>query len=175
MTCRTTSLNWLDCLYNAVRKTPGGVNEAAQWLTDRRGKSIHPETLRAKLNGSEGESVTIEIAELLTEWIKKHAGGAEYALEWLQALAAQHGMAVDVVPPAPEGGWADEIGALQTKLLEITSRVGRLSGTAVHAMADQRIDSEEASLMVSEVRALRTMAHRLERNIARAVGKGRRR
>lgn len=141
MTCRTTSLNWLDCLYNAVRKTPGGVNAADQWLTDRRGKSIHPETLRAKVNGSEGESVTIETVELLKEWIKKHAGGAEYALEWLQALAAQHGMAVDVVAPA--GGWADEIGALQTKLLEITSRVGRLSGTAVHAMADHRLRRHE--------------------------------
>lgn len=172
MTCRTSSINWLDCLYNAVRKTPGGVIEAAKWLTDRRGKSMHPETLRSKLNGTEGESVTIEIAELLTEWMQQKAGGSEYALEWMQALAGQFGMAVDLVPPAPEGGWADEIGAVQLKLLEITTRMGRLSGTTLDAIADRHIDSDEAALMVSEARALRTMAHRLERNVARAARKG---
>jgi len=173
MTCRTSSINWLDCLYNAVRKTPGGVIEAAKWLTDRRGKSMHPETLRSKLNGTEGESVTIEIAELLTEWMQEKAGGSEYALEWMQALAGQFGMAVDLVPPAPEGGWPDEIAAVQLKLLEITTRVGRLTGTAVDAIGDRHIDSDEAALMVSEARALRTMAHRLERNVARAAAKGR--
>lgn len=171
MTCRTSSLNWLDVLYNSVRKTPGGVADAAAYLADRRGKSMHPETLRAKLRGLEGESLTIEHAELLTEWMQEKAGGCEYALEWMQTLAGQFGMAVDAVPPPPEGGWSDEIGAIQTKLLEITSRVGRLSGTAVEAMSDHRIDSDEAELMVSEVRALRTMAHRLERNVARAAGK----
>ncbi len=32
MTCRTSALNWLDVLYNSVRKTPGGVADAArQW------------------------------------------------------------------------------------------------------------------------------------------------
>ncbi|PTS71916.1 hypothetical protein DBR33_09070 [Stenotrophomonas sp. HMWF022] len=169
MTCRTSSLNWLDVLYNSVRKTPGGVADAAAYLADRRGKSMHPETLRAKLRGLEGESLTIEHAELLTEWMQEKAGGSAYALEWMQALAGQFGMAVDAVPPPPEGGWVDEIGAIQTKLLEITTRVGRLSGTALDAMSDGNIDSDEAELMVSEVRAMRTMAHRLERNVARAA------
>ena len=172
MTCRTSNLSWLDVLYNSVRKTPGGVADAAAYLADRRGKTMHPETLRAKLRGLEGESVSIEIAELLTEWMQEKAGGSEYALEWMQALAGRFGMAVDVVPPAPEGGWADEIAAVQFKLLEITTRVGRLTGTAVDAMADRHIDSDEAALMVSEARALRTMAHRLERNVARAAAKG---
>lgn len=172
MTCRTSALNWLDVLYNSVRKTPGGVVDAAAYLADRRGKTMHPETLRAKLRGIEGESVSIEIAELLTEWMQEKAGGSEYALEWMQALAGRFGMAVDVVPPPPEGGWSDEIGALQLKLLDITTRVGRLTGTAVEAMQDRCIDSDEAELMVSEARALRTMAHRLERNVARAASKG---
>ncbi|WP_258223451.1 hypothetical protein [Stenotrophomonas sp. HMWF023] len=162
-------MNWLDVLYNSVRKTPGGVADAAAYLADRRGKSMHPETLRAKLRGLEGESLTIEHAELLTEWMQEKAGGSAYALEWMQALAGQFGMAVDAVPPPPEGGWVDEIGAIQTKLLEITTRVGRLSGTALDAMSDGNIDSDEAELMVSEVRAMRTMAHRLERNVARAA------
>ncbi|AWH49944.1 hypothetical protein C1925_12705 [Stenotrophomonas sp. SAU14A_NAIMI4_5] len=80
-------MNWLDVLYNSVRKTPGGVADAAAYLPDRRGKSMHPETLRAKLRGLEGESLTIEHAELLTEWMQEKAGGGEYALEWMQALA----------------------------------------------------------------------------------------
>lgn len=173
MTCRTSPLNWLDVLYTDVRKTPGGVQAAAVFLADRRGKSMHPETLRAKLRGLEGESVTIEIAELLTEWMQEQAGGAERALGWMQALAAQFGMTADVLPPAPEGGWADEMGAIQMKLLEITSRVGKLSGTAVEAIADSQITNAEAEQMIAEIRALRTMANRLERNVARAAAKGR--
>lgn len=173
MTCRTSALNWLDVLYTSVRKTPGGVVDAAAFLADRRGKSMHPETLRAKLRGLEGESVTLEIAELLTEWMQEKAGGNDYALDWMQALAGQFGMAVATVPPPPEGGWADEIGAIQTKLLEITTRVGRLSGTAVEAMTDSHIDSDEAKLMVEEANSLITMAHRLIRNVSRAAAKGR--
>lgn len=173
MTCRTSSLNWLDNLYNSVRETPGGVEAAAAYLAQRRGKSMHPETLRAKLRGLEGESVTLQIAELLTEWMQEQAGGGERALGWLQSLVARFGMAADVVPPAPEGGWSDEIGAIQMKLLEITSRVGKLSGAAVEAIADSTITNAEAEQMIAEIRALRTMANRLERNVARAAAKGR--
>jgi len=173
MTCRTSALNWLDVLYNAVRETPGGVVAAAAYLAQRRGKSMHPEALRSKLRGVEGESVSIEIAELLTEWMQEHAGGAERALGWMQALAARFGMSADVVPAAPEGGWPNEMTAIQMKLLEITSRVGKLSGVAVDALDDSQITSAEAELMIREIRGLRTMACRLERNIARAVSKGR--
>lgn len=173
MTCRTSPLNWLDVLYNAVRETPGGVQAAAAYLAQRRGKSMHAETLRAKLRGLEGESVTIEIAELLTEWMQEHTGGADRALGWMQALAARFGMAADVLPPAPEGGFSNEMTAIQMKLLEITSRVGKLSGAAVEALADSQITNAEAELMISEIRGLRTMASRLERNVARAAAKGR--
>ncbi len=82
--------------------------------------------------------MTMEIAELLTEWMQEKAGGSDYALDWMQALAGQFGMAVATVPPPPEGGWSDEIGAIQTKLLEITTRVGRLSGTAVREALNAR-------------------------------------
>lgn len=116
MTCRTSSLNWLDVLYNSVRKTPGGVADAAAYLADRRGKSMHPETLRAKLRGLEGESLTIEHAELLTEWMQEKAGGCEYALEWMQALAeqgsfAERARALPGKGPGHEAGPADSGGA----------------------------------------------------------------
>lgn len=173
MTCRTSPLNWLDVLYNAVRETPGGVQAAAAYLAQRRGKSMHAETLRAKLRGLEGESVTIEIAELLTEWMQEHAGGAERSLSWMQALVARFGMAADVVPPAPENGWADETAAIQIKMLDLTSRVGKLSGAALEAVNDSKISSDEAKLMTDEIRGMRTMLCRLERNVARAAAKGR--
>ncbi|MEN5069484.1 hypothetical protein [Stenotrophomonas sp. TWI1183] len=77
MTCRTSALNWIDVLYNSVSRTPGGLADAAAFLADRCGKTMHPETLRAKLRVLEGESVSIEIAELLTEWMREKAGGSE--------------------------------------------------------------------------------------------------
>ncbi|WP_313465667.1 phage regulatory CII family protein [Stenotrophomonas sp.] len=173
MTCSTSPLSWLDTLYNSVRETPGGVEAAALYLAQRRGKSMHTETLRAKLRGLEGESVSLQIAELLTEWMQEQAGGSERALGWLQSLVARFGMAADVVPPAPEGGWSDEIGAMQMKLLEITARVGKLAGATVEAVADGRITNAEAQLIINEIRAMRTMLSRLERNVARAAAKGR--
>ena len=65
MTCRPSDIHWRDALYNAVRQMPGGVNAAASHLTERRGRAITGESLRKKLRGVEGESVSLEIAELL--------------------------------------------------------------------------------------------------------------
>lgn len=61
---------------------------------------MHPETLRAELRGLEGEPVSIEIAEMLTEWMQEKTGGSEYALEWMQALASRFGMVSNVLVQA---------------------------------------------------------------------------
>src|SRR5690606_39439613 len=105
MTCAYTNTDWLDVLYTGVRRTAGGVADAARFLTERRGKSIHKESLRAKLRGENGDSLSVEMALLLSEWMEEKAGGAEYARDWLQALCASEGLHVDAVPPAPAGGW----------------------------------------------------------------------
>ncbi|OZI57645.1 hypothetical protein [Bordetella genomosp. 4] len=171
MTCRYTNTDWLDVLYNCVRKTSGGVVDAARFLTDRRGKSIHPESLRSKLKRSEGDAISVEMAGLLSEWMEEKAGGAEYAHDWFLAFAAEHGLAVDAVPPAPPGGWKCELSALQAKAMQIGALSGSVLGVAADSVADGEIDQAEADHMIEALRDLRTMGHRMERNILRAVRK----
>ncbi|MEC6413627.1 hypothetical protein ACOTEY_00590 [Achromobacter xylosoxidans] len=171
MTARYSNTDWLDVLYNSVRKTPGGVADAARFLTERRGKSIHPESLRAKLKRSEGDAISVEMAGLLSEWMEEKEGGAEYAHDWFLAFAAEQGLAVDSVPPAPVGGWACELTAIQSKVMQIGAITGSVLGVTAETVADGKIDQSEADRIVEFVRDLRTMCHRLERNVLRAASK----
>jgi len=162
-------LHWRDALYNAVSETPGGVAAAAAYLAQRRGKSITRESLRKKLRGIEGESLSMEMAELLTEWMQEQVGGRQQATGWIQSLATQFDMAVDFVPPPPEGGRACELQALQTKMLSITQHAGSVAGATLGALMDGKVCADEANTLALELRALRTMAHRMERNVLRAA------
>jgi len=85
MTCRYTQIDPHDALYNAVRRTPGGVEDLAAFLTARRGAAIHPETLRQRLRQVKGQSMSLPLAELATEWMLEKAGGDEYARDWIIA------------------------------------------------------------------------------------------
>lgn len=169
MTCRYTNTDWRDALYNAVRKTEGGVVDAARYLSERRDISIHPESLRKKLRGVPGESMDVEMAVLLTEWMQGRNPGAEYAQDWLLTLNAQEGLCVDAVPPAPEGGWADEAAALQSKFLAISTKLGKIAGVTARTVADGVIDQTEADELIPLVRAARVILHRMERNALRAA------
>lgn len=169
MTCRRVELHWRDALYNAVTETPGGVADAALHLAKRRGKAITTESLRKKLRGLEGESLSMEMAELLTEWMQERAGTEAYATGWIQSLATQFGVAVDYVPAPPEGGWADELCALRDKVLSISQHAGNVAGTTLGALMDGSVSQDEANALTRELRALRTMAHRMERNVQRAL------
>ena len=167
MTCRYTSIDWRDALYNAVRNAPGGVIAAAAWLSDRRGKQIGPESLRKKLRALEGESLSMEMAELLTEWLQESGAGGDSATAWIQALAVRFEMAVDFVPPAPEGGWPNELTALRDKTMAICQLAGNLSGTTLASLMDNEVDSDEEEQLVQGLREMRSMAHRMERNLLR--------
>lgn len=168
MTCRHPSHNWLDVLYNDVRSTPGGVKEAALFLTERRGKRIHYESLRAKLNGQEGESMTFEIADLLTEWMLQKAGGAAYAHRWAQTFAmVEHGLTCLDVPPPPAGGWPDELKAIHEKVLQVGAKVGSLNSSTLDALADGHIDPDERSALYTLFMELAVLAFRGARNVSR--------
>ena len=167
MTCRYTSIDWRDALYNAVRNAPGGVVAAAQYLSDRRGRQIAAESLRKKLRALEGESLSMEMAELLTEWLQEHGAPDDTATAWIQALAVRFEMAVDYVPPAPEGGWPNELTAIRDKTMSICQLAGNLSGTTLGALMDNQVDSDEEEQLVQALRQLRTNAHRMERNLLR--------
>lgn len=172
MTCHYTETHWRDALYNAVRATNGGVKGAASFLLERRGISMHSESLRRKLKG-EDKALDIEHVFLLSEYVSIDAQAASQAKNWLLSLAAEEGLHVDDVPPAPEGGWKDEAQALQQKFLAITSKVGKIAAVTAEATADGKIEQEEADELVPLFRAARVILHRMERNVLRAVAKGR--
>ncbi|MFQ1083768.1 hypothetical protein [Bordetella trematum] len=168
MTSRLHAYHWLDVLYNDVRRTPGGVKDAARFLSERRGKSIHFESLRAKLSGQEGESLSFEMATLLTEWMLEKAGGAEYARNWLQTYAmVEHDLAVLAVPPAPAGGWPDELQAIQQKVMQIGVMVGGLNASTLAAFADGKLDQAERSALYQLFMDLSVFGYRGARNVSR--------
>ncbi len=168
MTCYYTNTDWLDVLYNCVRKA-GGVVKAAEFLTNHRDIKMHPESLRRKLRGVGGESINVEIAELLSEWMETTAEGQHCAKDWMQVFAAHHGLHVDYVPPAPEGGWADEAAALQAKFLDVSTKIGLIAGVTAETTADKIISPEEADRLVPLLRDARVVLHRMERNALRAA------
>ncbi|MGO3842522.1 MAG: hypothetical protein ACTJHY_07795 [Alcaligenes pakistanensis] len=173
MTCKYSNTDWLDVLYNSVRKTPGGVVDAALFLTERRGRGIHPESLRAKLRAVNGDEISISMAEMLSEWMEEKVGGSEYAWDWLLVMNAQRGIHVDYVPPAPIGGWEDECKALQEKFLLISVEMGKIAAVTTEAVADGKIHQAEADRLVPLYRDTRVLLHRAERNTLRAVEKER--
>jgi len=123
--------------------------------------------LRAKLRGVNGDEITVAMADLLTEWMEEKAGGAEYARDWIQAHAVQQGLAVDAIPPAPPGGWKDEVTALQAKVMLIAAMAGQIAGTTAETVADNQVDLEEKDRLALLFRDTRTLLHRAERNLYR--------
>ena len=172
MTCRYSNTDWLDVLYNSVRRTPGGVVDAARFLTERRGRSIHAESLRAKLRGVNGDEISLSMADLLTEWMEEKAEGREYARDWMLAHAAQNGIAADVVPAA-DGNPLDLIKDIQAKAMQIGALSGGVLGTTAESIADDQVTAEESGRAVAALRELRAQAHRLERAFLLAAKEGR--
>lgn len=169
MTCRYTNTDWLDVLYNCVRRTKGGVVDAARFLTERRGKSIHPESLRAKLRGDNGDALSVEMALMLSEWMEEKADGAAYARDWLQALCASEGLHVDYVPPSSPTDPKYEAAALRAKFMDVSKEIGQIAGVTADATADDVISPAEADRLVPHLRDARVTLHRMERNALRAA------
>lgn len=168
MTCHYSSVEWRDALYNAVRQAPGGVNAAAAFLTERRGRSIHPETLRSRLRGVDGEWINLEMLELLTEWMQDHRD--PQALTWLKALNQRYGLVAMDLPPPPEGGWADEIDAVNQKLLQLNVEGGTLTALGMKFTQDKELTPREAEEMSVQIMAEVELLLRLNRNVCRAAG-----
>lgn len=136
MTCRYSLTEWTDVLYVSVRKTPGGVADAAAFLTHRRGRSIHTESLRAKLRGLEGESISVEMAELLTEWMEEKA--QPHAYDWLHALNSRFNL---VSTARVEAG---ESSCIQSTLIDKTVAFGAMAKEVADALGDGVITALEA-------------------------------
>lgn len=136
MTCRYSETEWSDVLYDSVRTTPGGIADAADYLTRRRGRSIATETLRRKLRHTDGESISVEMAELLTEWMEEKAQATR--LDWLHCLNARFGMA-----SAPIQSIEMEQD-LQSTFNTKAASFGVLTTEIIAALADGRISIKEA-------------------------------
>ena len=169
MTCKTTTTYWRDALYNAVRAADGGVEAAAQFLTNRRDTSIHPESLRRKLLG--GDQLDVDVAVLLAEFVRNDTGDQHKSNDWLLSLDAHEGIFVDDVPPEPAGGWENEANALQDKFLALATEMGKIAAVTAQTTADSQIDQDEADALVPLLRATRVLLHRMERNVRRAASK----
>jgi len=170
MTCRYSQTDWRDVLYTAVRNAPGGVNAAAKFLSERREKTIHPESLRAKLRGVDGDSVSVEMAELLTEWMQDM--NRPDAMGWLFAFNNRFGLAAESIDAAPVGGWEDELTAIRTKLLKLAAQGGSLTSVGLEAMSDGVICEKDADAIESHAMEEIRLLFRLARNARRAARKG---
>jgi len=172
MTCARSDIYWRDAAYNAVSRMPGSVNAAAAYLTKRRGAAIKGESLRKKLRGLEGESLSMEMMEMLTDWMVEQAAGTSVATDWILSLAAQFNLTIDHVPVPPDAV-ADEIAAIRDKLLHVSKFCGQLSAVALDVLQDDKVTLEEADRMLDALQDLRSMCHRIERNLRRALKKSR--
>ena len=168
MTHKYTQIDPHDALYISVQKTPGGVEDLAAFLTSRRGISMHAETLRAKLRRVKGQSMSLDLFELATEWMLEKQGGEDYARDWLLALALRNGVAANVLPRAPHH--ANDVDAARQKVMEMSQLNGELSAVAIEALADGDICGADASAIVIECRKIVEKAQRLMRNVLRAAG-----
>lgn len=170
MTCRYDSTEWLDVLYTSVRNTPGGVADAANHLTIRRGKNITPESLRLRLRGVGDSRLSMEMFELLIEWMQEKAESEVYALDALHALNARFGLVAEHV----DDHAADDVGEpgtlrLVSTALHLQAHVGLVADDVTRALADQRIDDQHAEKIIATGRKGQRLFQRLihaARNLA---------
>lgn len=169
MTCRYEKTDWLDVLYTSVRNTPGGVSDAAVFLTTRRGRSMHAETLRAKLRGVEGESISVEIADMLTEWMQEK--NQPDASAWIQAFASAHGM---VAIPVETANYSPQnhLTEILEKSLDIDVHGGKLSDLLLHALHDRSISQSEADQIAAQIDDEMRLLSKLRRNVLRVAETG---
>lgn len=169
MTCRYSNTDWCDVLYNSVRAAPGGVRAAAEFLTERRGRSIHAETLRQRLRRVDGDSINMDMAELLTEWLQDM--NRPDARDWIHAFNGRWSIASAEIDPPPAGGWDDEVRAIHDKLLKLSVHGGKLTELGLRATSDGTVDLAEADELEAQAMDEIRVLFRLIRNTRRAVGK----
>ena len=165
MTCRYKDSDWRDALYNAVRSAPGGVVEAARFLTARRGRSIHTETLRSRLRGMDGDCITLEMAELLTEWMQdmKHPS----ALDWLHTFNARFGLNAAGAGAVVAG--QSEAQQLVMGMLSLSVHSGALSAEVAKTVADNIVSLEEGHSLLGLVRRTREDMGKVEAIAMQAI------
>ncbi|WP_454674857.1 hypothetical protein [Achromobacter pestifer] len=174
MTKHYAETQWRGSLYNALRAAPDGVAGFCAWAAEFRDRRIAPKTLYKRLDGSDpAERMTIEDAELITEYLLRHCTTRERARSWIVALAANHDLAVvELDVPPPVAGWPCEIAAIMEKGFTLSEQGGVLSGMLAGALRDRKITVGEAADIRCQAHAEIRMLLRLVRNVERAAEQG---
>jgi len=167
MTCRLSESNWLNVLYSAVRETEGGVTGAAAYVSEKRGKRIHPESLRAKLNSPDEDPISVEMASLVTDWMGKRIPGVDHSKDWLHALCAQHGMVCAPADQADDGPVDPQ--SLMLKGLLVGEGSGVLMRLLKDALADSRVCQNDRNYLVRQIRIGVRVLQKFEAMVNRAA------
>ncbi|EIF32543.1 hypothetical protein BCh11DRAFT_00271 [Burkholderia sp. Ch1-1] len=168
MTCRYSGTEWLDVLYTSVRKTPGGVADAAAFLTNRRGKNIGSESLRLRLRGEGENRLSMEMFELLIEWMEEKRQAQ--ARDAIHALNEQFGLRATETGDAEDG---DGVDAVVLGALDLARQSGVVAGEVHSAIADGRITEQEADAIAVAARKHQRGLDRLLRVVMRISKIGR--
>ncbi|MBK5058915.1 phage regulatory CII family protein [Paraburkholderia domus] len=168
MTCRYSGTDWLDVLYTSVRNTPGGVADAAAFLTNRRGKSIGTESLRLRLRGEGENRLSMEMFELLIEWMEEKR--QPHFADAIHALNERFGLRAASTDADEAHADVDRV-ALDA--LELTRQTGLVAGEVREAIADGRITGPEADAIVVAARSQQSVVDRLVGAVLRISKSGR--
>lgn len=168
MTCRYSGTDWLDVLYTSVRNTPGGVADAAQFLTNRRGKSIGTESLRLRLRGEGENRLSMEMFELLIEWMEEKR--QPHYVDALHALNERFGLRATTAESDETHSGVD---AVALDALELTRQTGVVAGEVRDAVADGKITGQEAEAIVVAARSHQRVIDRLVGAVVRISKSGR--
>ncbi|KWC82749.1 phage regulatory CII family protein [Burkholderia cepacia] len=164
MTCRYSGTDWLDVLYTSIRNTPGGVADAAMFLTSRRGRSISVEALRLRLRAVDENRLSMEMFELLIEWMEERR--SPYALDAIYALNEQFGLRASETDTESSGDPAE---ALITEALKIATHTGEVADSVRVALEDKVISEDEATTITTAARAQQRALDRLIRHLRTVV------
>ncbi|WP_333985114.1 phage regulatory CII family protein [Burkholderia orbicola] len=158
VTHQNSETAWIDVLYASVLKTPGKVEDAARYLTDRRGIRITGESLRLRLREACDTRLSGEMFELLVEWMLEK--NQPHALDAVHAFNARFGLITAETPSAAE---SDSVRALVDSVLTVGLKAGGLAEEVRRASGDGVIDRREAQAIE---RAGRSAQQQIEQTIA---------
>lgn len=162
MTRRYSNSEWLDVLYTSVRNTPGGVAAAAAFLTNRRGRSIATEALRLRLNGQGENRLSMEMFELLLEWMQEQDRPDSHdALHALNERFGLHSMPLDIEDDA------DTTHAVSQHTLALARRTGEAAEEVRVAPNDGVITPREADDIAAAARSSRRILDQLVQTVQR--------
>ncbi|MEX3915991.1 hypothetical protein AB4Y43_07060 [Paraburkholderia sp. BR10872] len=166
MTCRYSNTDWLDVLYTSIRGTPGGLPEAAAFLTNRRGRNITTESLRLRLRGQGENRLSMEMFELLIEWMEERRQ-PQYR-DALIALNERFNLSVVPNDIVQVGSTPHDI-AMQT--FDLAQHAGIVAECVREALEDRIVTPAEADNIIGAARDSKRLLDRIIATVRRVSAK----